>query len=67
MIGGTNVDNESVKITTLFSYNKRLFLRAELTKYKGEVERLRDSDYYSLVLRLERENVQLTNREKNFR
>lgn len=28
------------------------------------MERLRDSDYYSLVLRLERENVQLTNREK---
>ncbi|WP_431811711.1 hypothetical protein [Lysinibacillus sp. FW12] len=41
-----------------------IFLRAELAKYKNEVKRLRDSDYYALVLRLERENVQLTRLRK---
>jgi len=41
-----------------------VFLRAELAKYKNEVKRLRDSDYYSLVLRFERENIQLTNQKK---
>ncbi|QDQ00979.1 hypothetical protein FOH38_11185 [Lysinibacillus fusiformis] len=59
------MDNESVKNNDPIQLQQTIiFLRAELTKYKGEVERLRDSDYYSLVLRLERENVQLTNREK---
>lgn len=42
------------------------FLRAELAKYKNEVKKLRDSDYYALVLRLERENVQLTRLKKIF-
>lgn len=42
-----------------------IFLRAELAKYKNEVKRLRDSDYYALVLRLERENVQLTRLRKD--
>ncbi len=65
MIGGTNVDNESVRNNDPIQLQQMIiFLRAELAKYKNEVERLRDSDYYSLVLRLERENVQLTNREK---
>ncbi|HWI49154.1 MAG TPA: hypothetical protein VNU45_13120 [Rummeliibacillus sp.] len=41
-----------------------LFLRAELAKYKNEVKRLRDSDYFSLVLRVERENVQLIKQKK---
>ncbi|WP_258041155.1 hypothetical protein, partial [Lysinibacillus sphaericus] len=41
-----------------------IFLRAELAKYKNEINRLRDSDYYSLVLRLERENVRLTRQNK---
>ncbi|MGE7109857.1 hypothetical protein [Lysinibacillus sp. NPDC047702] len=41
-----------------------VFLRADLAKYKNEVKRLRDSDYYSLVLRFERENVLLTNQKK---
>lgn len=40
------------------------FLKTELEKYKNEVDKLRNSDYYSLVLRLERENVQLTSKEK---
>lgn len=42
-----------------------IFLRAELAKYKNEVKRLRDSDYYALVLRLERENIQLTRLRKD--
>ncbi|MGE7091464.1 hypothetical protein ACQKII_08360 [Lysinibacillus sp. NPDC048646] len=59
------MDNESVRNNDPIQLQQMIiFLRAELAKYKSEVERLRDSDYYSLVLRLERENVQLTNREK---
>ena len=59
------MDNESVRNNDPIQLQQMIiFLRAELAKYKNEVERLRDSDYYSLVLRLERENVQLTNREK---
>jgi len=42
-----------------------IFLRAELAKYKNEVKRLRDSDYYELILRLERENVHLTKLKKD--
>lgn len=65
MIGGTNVNNDSVKNNDPIQLQQMIiFLRAELAKYKKEVERLRASDYYSLVLRLERENVQLINREK---
>lgn len=59
------MNNESVRHNDPLQLQQMvLFLRAELTKYKNEVNRLRDSDYYSLVLRLERENVQLTNRKK---
>lgn len=65
MIGGTNVDNQSVKNNDPIQLQQMIiFLRAELAKYKNEINRLRDSDYYSLVLRLERENVQLTKRNK---
>ena len=65
MIGGTNVDNQSIKNNDPIQLQQMIiFLRAELAKYKSEINRLRDSDYYSLVLRLERENVQLTRRNK---
>jgi chromosome segregation ATPase len=65
VIGGTNVDNQSVKNNDPIQLQQMIiFLRAELAKYKNEINRLRDSDYYSLVLRLERENVQLTKRNK---
>lgn len=65
MIGGTNVDNQSVKNNDPIQLQQMIiFLRAELAKYKNEINRLRDSDYYSLVLRLERENVHLTKRNK---
>ncbi|MEK5330883.1 hypothetical protein [Lysinibacillus sp. FSL W8-0992] len=59
------MDNQSVKNNDPIQLQQMIiFLRAELAKYKNEINRLRDSDYYSLVLRLERENVQLTKRNK---
>jgi len=59
------VDNQSIKNNDPIQLQQMIiFLRAELAKYKNEISRLRDSDYYSLVLRLERENVQLTKRNK---
>lgn len=67
MIGGTNVDIQSVKNNDPIQLQQMIiFLRAELAKYKNEINRLRDSDYYSLVLRLERENVRLTRQNKEF-
>ncbi|GLC89513.1 hypothetical protein [Lysinibacillus piscis] len=41
-----------------------IFLRAELAKYKSDMKRLKDSDYYSFVLRLERENIELLSQQK---
>lgn len=60
------MDNEIVKNNDPIQLQQMIiFLRAELAKYKNEVKRLRDSDYYALVLRLERENVQLTRHKKD--
>jgi len=65
VIGGASVDNDIVENNDPTQLQQMiLFLRAELAKYKNEVKRLRDSDYYSLVLRLERENVELTKQKK---
>lgn len=65
MIGGASVDNDIVNNNDPIQLQQMIiFLRAELAKYKNEVKRLRDSDYYSLVLRLERENVELTKQKK---
>ncbi|AVK87113.1 hypothetical protein C3943_25005 [Lysinibacillus sp. B2A1] len=59
------MENDIVKNNDPIQLQQMLiFLRAELAKYKNEVKRLRDSDYYSLVLRFERENIQLTNQKK---
>ncbi|MFJ6209475.1 hypothetical protein [Lysinibacillus sp. NPDC092081] len=59
------MDNDIVKNNDPIQLQQMvIFLRAELAKYKNEVKRLRDSDYYSLVLRLERENVQLAKQKK---
>ncbi|MFJ7733238.1 hypothetical protein ACIQXF_15220 [Lysinibacillus sp. NPDC097231] len=59
------MDNDIVKINDPIQLQQMIiFLRAELAKYKNEVKRLKESDYYSFVLRLERENVQLTNQKK---
>jgi len=41
-----------------------IFLKAELAKYKDEVNKYKDNDYYSLAEEFKRENVQLT-KEKN--
>ncbi|MFJ8514046.1 hypothetical protein [Lysinibacillus xylanilyticus] len=60
------MDNDIVKNNDPVQLQQMIiFLRAELAKFKNEVKRLRDSDYYSLVLRLERENVQLTKQKKD--
>ncbi|MFC9540398.1 hypothetical protein ACFTQ7_11015 [Lysinibacillus sp. NPDC056959] len=59
------MDNDIVKNNDPMQLQQMIiFLRAELAKYKNEVKRLRDGDYYSLVLRLERENVELTKQKK---
>ncbi|MGE7922440.1 hypothetical protein ACQKND_04550 [Viridibacillus arvi] len=59
------MDNEIVKNSDPVQLQQMIILlRAELEEYKNEVKRLRDSDYYSLVLRVERENVQLTKQKK---
>ncbi|MFJ7951062.1 hypothetical protein ACIQZG_05960 [Lysinibacillus sp. NPDC096418] len=59
------MDNESLKNDEPLQLQQmNVFLKTELAKYKNEVDKLRNSDYYSLVLRLERENVQLTSKEK---
>ncbi len=60
------MDNDIVKNNDPIQLQQMIiFLRAELAKYKNEVKRLRDSDYYALVLRLERENVQLIRHKKD--
>ncbi len=60
------MDNDIVKNNDPLQLQQMIiFLRAELAKYKNEVKRLRDSDYYALVLRLERENIQLTRLRKD--
>jgi len=60
------MDNDIVKNSDPLQLQQMIiFLRAELAKYKNEVKRLRDSDYYTLVLRLERENIQLTKLRKD--
>ena len=60
------MDNDIVKNSDPLQLQQMIiFLRAELAKYKNEVKRLRDSDYYTLVLRLERENIQLTRLRKD--
>jgi len=65
VIGGVSVDNDIVKNNDPIQLQQMIiFLRAELAKYKNEVKRLRDGDYYSLILRLERENVELTKQKK---
>ncbi|MFE3575318.1 hypothetical protein [Lysinibacillus sp. NPDC059133] len=59
------MDNDIVKNNDPIQLQQMvIFLRAELAKYKNEVKRLKDGDYYSLVLRLERENVELTKQKK---
>ena len=64
-MGGTTVDNESIKNNDSFQMQQMIiFLKAELAKYKNEVNKHKDSDYYSLVVKLEEENAQLINNNK---
>lgn len=60
------MDNEAVKNKDPIQLQQMIiFLKAELAKYKNEANRLRNSDYNSLVLRLERENMQLIKQKKD--
>lgn len=64
-MGGTAVDNESIKNNDFFHMQQTIiFLKAELAKYKNEVTKHRESDYYSLVVKLEEENEYLMNKNK---
>ncbi|MCM3316476.1 hypothetical protein M3603_07265 [Rummeliibacillus stabekisii] len=59
------MDNEAVKNKDPIQLQQMIiFLKAELAKYKNEANRLRNSDYNSLVLRLERENMELVKQKK---
>ncbi|MFJ7737016.1 hypothetical protein ACIQ2D_11815 [Lysinibacillus sp. NPDC097287] len=59
------MDNESIKNNDPFQLQQMIiFLKAELAKYKNEVRIHRESDYYSLVVKLEEEIVQLMSEKK---
>ncbi|MEG0438955.1 MAG: hypothetical protein RR587_06920 [Solibacillus sp.] len=61
------MDNESVNMNDTFQMQQLIiFLKAELAKYKNEVTKHQESDYYSLVVRLDEENSQLQNQNKEF-
>ncbi|ATP39654.1 hypothetical protein CSE16_06085 [Solibacillus sp. R5-41] len=61
------MDNESVNMNDSFQMQQLIiFLKAELAKYKNEVTKHQESDYYSLVVRLDEENSQLQNQNKEF-
>ena len=59
------MDNENIKNNdTLQLQQMIIFLKSELAKYQNEISTLKESDYYSLVLSLEQENIQLGNQNK---
>lgn len=61
------MDNESVNMNDSFQMQQLIiFLKAELAKYKNEVTKHQESDYYSLVVRLDEENNQLQNQNKEY-
>ncbi|MEK4424791.1 hypothetical protein [Solibacillus sp. FSL K6-1523] len=61
------MDNESVNMNDTFQMQQLIiFLKAELAKYKNEVTKHQESDYYSLVVRLDEENSQLQNQNKEY-
>ncbi|MEG0385220.1 MAG: hypothetical protein RR642_10740 [Solibacillus sp.] len=61
------MDNESVNMNDTFQMQQLIiFLKAELAKYKNEVIKHKESDYYSLVVRLDEENSQLQIQNKEF-
>ena len=59
------MDNDSYKTSELLQLKQvNIHLKSELTKYKSIVDKMKDNDYYTLVLRVERENVQLKSEKK---
>ena len=53
------MDNASHKLSELLQLKQlTIHLKSELKKYKSIVEKMKENDYYALVLRVERENVQ---------
>ena len=64
-MGGTTVDNDSIINKDSFQMQQMIiFLKSELAKYKNEVNKHRESGYYSLVVKLEEEKAQLINNNK---
>jgi hypothetical protein len=64
-MGGTDVNSENLKNNDPLQLQQIIiFLKAELGKYKGEVNKYKESDYYSLAEKFKQENVQLI-KEKN--
>ena len=59
------MDNDSYKTSELLQLKQvNIHLKSELTKYKSIVDKMKDNDYYTLVLRVERENVRLKSEKK---
>lgn len=59
------MDNDSHKSRELLQLKRvNIHLKSEVTKYKSIVDKMKDNDYYTLVLRVERENVQLKSEKK---
>lgn len=60
------MDNESLKPSDPLQLQQmNIYLKSELNKYKKIVDKFRENDYYSLVLRVERENVRLKSEKKD--
>ena len=59
------MDNDSRKSRELLQLKQvNIHLKSEVTKYKSIVDKMKDNDYYTLVLRVERENVRLKSEKK---
>lgn len=65
MIGGNNVDIESVKNKDVLQLQQTIiFLKSEIAKYQNEISTLQSMDYYSIVNSLEQELSQLVNEKR---
>lgn len=64
-MGGVEMNSENMKNTDPLQLQQMIIsLKSEVAKYKNQVDRYKDSDHYSLLVKLEHENNQLTY-EKN--
>ena len=60
------MDNTSYKLSEILQLKQlTIHLKSELKKYKSIVDKMKENDYYALVLRVERENVQLKSEKKD--